>query len=90
MTQPTTHKGFHKFTGLVKYYHGIWAEHLHRLQPLTKLVSRRVKLNLTNIEQKARYNIKWIVACIYFYIINISIKHFSYTGMLSISKYEWL
>ena len=58
MTPPTTKNVFRKFIGLVNYYRDIWESQSNMLQPLTNLISSKVKLTWADIEYKAFNEIK--------------------------------
>ena len=63
MTPTINQKRVSSFIGLVNYYKDMWAKISHLLQPLTALMSNKVKFKWTEVEQKAFYKIKWIVTC---------------------------
>ena len=48
---PKNKKQVSSFIGLVKYYSDMWARRPHLLQPLTELMSKKVKFKWTDVEQ---------------------------------------
>ena len=55
-------KEVQQFIGVVNYYRGLQARHLHTLAPSTKIPSNKVKFKYTKIEKDAFGEIKRIVA----------------------------
>ena len=60
MMPPTSQKWVHQFIGLVNYNCNTWKRHWHKVVPLTKITSSKVKFELTKIEQNAFKEIKRI------------------------------
>ena len=61
MTPQKIQKKVREFVGSVNYSMGMWYKLSHLLQPLTELVSNKVKFKWTDVEQKAFSEIKQIV-----------------------------
>ena len=51
-----------QFIGVVNYYCNMWARRSHKLAPLDKITSNKVKFKWTKIEQDDFDKIKWIVS----------------------------
>ena len=58
MTPPKNMKEVCAFIGIVNHYMDMWDRRLHLLHPLTALPSTKAKFKLTDMEQKAFYDIK--------------------------------
>ena len=63
MDPPNSRKYVRKFTGLVNYYHNIWARPSYMLAPLTNIISSKVKIKWTLLKQDVFEEIEQIVAC---------------------------
>jgi hypothetical protein len=59
---PTKRKELHRFIGMVNYYRDMWPKHSETLAPLSKLTSKNVKSQWTEVEQKAFDRMKKIMS----------------------------
>ena len=62
MKPPTYRKEVRHFIDVVNYYRNMWERLSHKLLPLTKITSSKVKYYWDKIKQDDFYEIKWIVA----------------------------
>ena len=86
MTPTKNKKQVHKSIDLVNYYKYMWVRRSHLLHPLTALTPSRLKFKWTDVEQKAFYEIKHIVAQIPYWHTRISINVFISILMLAITR----
>ena len=62
MKLPTSRKESRQLIGVVNYYRNVWARILHKLAPLTTIMSSKVKFEWAKIEQDSFDEINRIVA----------------------------
>ena len=62
LVSPKTKRELRRFIGIVNYYRDMWIRRSDILAPLSKLTSKTVKWQWTEVEQKAFETIKRIIA----------------------------